>query len=336
MALCVAAVLLATLHCMRLTIDRRWPRCAVLGMAVLVLAQIGLGVVVDRAGVERRSQLRQVIAGIQGGTPPLLLVGSSFSARSIDGDALSAGLGVEVGQLTHAGVFALEQDLMVGRYLEANPARLVLIELGTEFAGYRFQNGETIYLSPGYILHSDPVRTLWAYRLLWDQVDTMPAAEVAMNAVARAQAFAANVLHVGLLYQLANDREAPAKGYDPHAVTEGATVSADVVAAELNAAGEPGAIGAKLAFRRWQRDRLLALGARDVRFYEPPIADADRSATNRRLCLELGELCIAFDGIQTMPPHMWRDLGHVNERGAERYTQWLADRLRSEVADAVQ
>src|SRR5262249_17374692 len=90
-------------------------------------------------------------------------------------------------------------------------------------------------------------------------------------------------------------------------------------------------VAGAFAFRTWQRDRLLARGVKDVRFYEPPLADPERRAITHLLCDALGRSCLRFpdDVLRSLPPAIWHDMGHVTEEGAALYTRWLGEQLRA-------
>jgi hypothetical protein len=212
------------------------------------------------------------------------------------------------------------------RYLARAKPELVMIELASEFyvqsqrAPYAAQNIEIADIRRGW----------WSVLLALERHEkALP--ERLEAAGDRIRAMLARFLHVGIIRHARHDRTWTNPGYMPDD-SRPESLSDDDIARALAAESGPAADNATaLAFRRWQRDKLLALGINDVRFYVPPIADPMRRGWSEGLCAALAEQCMPMDPdfLRALPPRVWKDLGHLRPEGARLYAHWFAQRLNA-------
>ncbi len=99
--------------------------------------------------LERRSSMLHVLRGLIGqntGNPVILLAGSSYTARGVDGKIIQdvlqeSGYNYAVHQLSYPGAYAFEQDYYIEKYLKHAPVpRIVGIDLITPLGSKLDQN----------------------------------------------------------------------------------------------------------------------------------------------------------------------------------------------------
>jgi hypothetical protein len=154
------------LHAIRLDVGLSWIKTAAVALGVFVACQVAAAIALQQADIRREMRIDRVLYALPE-DPQILIVGSSHTARGLDGDALQAELRVPVAQLSYMGAFAFEQDLALERYFARAKPFLVLIEITTEFAVHT----QRAPYAAREIEEADVVRTWWGVRLMMDRSD---------------------------------------------------------------------------------------------------------------------------------------------------------------------
>jgi hypothetical protein len=313
------------LHRFRLSIGPGWAKPAVVAVGTLIVCEAAASTVLSWAELRRETFMEPVLAGLPD-HPRILIVGSSHSARGLDGDLLQAELQTPIAQLSRAGAFAFEQDAGLDKYLAHASPPVVLIELGSEF----YINSQRHLFAPYNIEHADLRRTWWGVRLVVGRPD-LSIPEQFEAAWDRVRHMLARVMNAGIVRQARHDPVWPEKGFRPTSERPASLTDDDIQRSLATEDGPATNVAAALTFRQWQRDKVLAAGVGKVRFFVPPIADPARRGWADALCAALGQDCMPMDSalVKSIPAGMWADEVHLRPEGARIYTHWFAERLRA-------
>lgn len=303
----------------------RWIACALLAF---VSMQGVLFVALEVSGGRRDTSFGRVVEGADPlpGRPSLVLLGSSYTARNIDGQLLRqvlarGGVDIQVLQLSLPGGFAYEQDYHVSRFLRGPLQNtIVLAELGTERAWSVAR--ENLYKHDTIGYHDAArVRDKVAIGLSDDEIDQ----EALLDVLKLGLAHHANL---GLAHAMVSGaRQLEQNGFVPQPKLSVA-VPLDHILADLSAADAD--VPVPEAFPAYARRRAGAwrsLGADRVLFFQPPNADPAARGWAGRFCAALQESCVPFDGVHHMAGDYWNNEGHLHLQGARHFTEWLGHRL---------
>lgn len=303
----------------------RWITFALLAF---VSMQGVLFVVLELGGGRRDTSFGRVVAGADPlpGRPSLVLLGSSYTARNIDGQLLRqvlarGGVDIQVLQLSLPGGFAYEQDYHLSRLLRG-PLRntIVLAELGTERAWTVARDNLYKHDTIG---HHDAVRVRdkVAIALSDDEVDAEGLIDVLKLGLA-------HHVNLGLAHAMVSGaRQLELAGFVPQPKLS-AAVPLDRILAGLSAADADVPVAEAFpAYARRRADAWRSLGADRVLFFQPPNADPAARGWTGRFCSALQGSCVPFDGTRHMAGDFWNNEGHLNLQGARRFTEWLGQRL---------
>jgi len=315
-------------------------------------AQITLDSFNQETGFSRESQMERVLQGLVREEPSenrMLLIGSSYSSRGIDGKMLErllkeSGSDIHVHQLSYPGVFAYEADFYLDQYLRAvsSPPEYILIEIGTEHSiGIKEENK----FAGNIIRYHDNKRAYWMIRQALNSSEKIEFIDRCRLIWNIASHFLANVLNIGLIQHLGPSKDAiPLSGYQPEVMTD-ADISLDELSAGLRSFSTDTPQKhpypeSEIEFRKMQAEDLFRAGVEHVLFFQPPFAGKDRRERVGRLCMEIGSDCLWPDAYlySRLKPEYWTDMGHLNLRGSKDITHWLAGKLlvRKETNNAVQ
>ncbi len=327
-------VLLTTVRTTRL--HRRW-RLLLAAMVAFIGAQVLLVLAIARAGMTAPSDLARVFATAAATPaderPELVILGSSYSSRGLDGPLLERllaerGVHVRVLQLTWPGAYAYEQDFLLSRELRAFrlPAA-ILVEIGSEASVTEKPENRC---KPQVIGYRDAERSLWMLRQVWyggHDWDVRTRFEHSLEIVLHSLAY---YTQLGFLRSAAIGTPAPFAGFQPEESSP-SPPSAEALREALAQTLPPVANPAATAFRRYQLANWSRRGIGTILFFQPPMASAARRGMVAGICRSLGANCLpAAPGLLSdLSGDYWTDLGHLNRAGAKIWTRALADQLAS-------
>jgi hypothetical protein len=198
--------------------------------------------------------------------------------------------------------------------------------LGSEF----YVQGDRSLYAPYNIEFADIRRTWWGVRLVMEVPDR-PFAEQLVAAWDRIRHLLAHLTHAGIVRHARHDRPWPAKGFQPFAERPANLTDAEIAQSLAAADGPSVNLTTALTFRLWQKEKVLAAGVKEVRFFVPPIADPMRRGWADGLCAALGRDCMPMDPnfLRSIPAEMWADRVHLRPEGARLYTHWFAQRINA-------
>jgi hypothetical protein len=305
----------------------------------IVVAQIGLAVALQTFELQRRSQflkvyneaLAQIDAMPDSATVPrLLLVGSSRTARDVDGNFLSKALArsgshAQVLQLSSPGSYAFEQDYYLDRLLEESQRvpDYVFIELGSDFRGA---------LDPENRYKNDPIAfhdLSRAYDILSTRLDK-GGVELAAVTIGHTIAY---YMHLGIVRYLTPAGEERRAGFLPEPLPSDAP-SKELIKQNLSTQVTLPPISSEIIeYRLKQRERLLGSGIANVIFVAYPTAAPETRARIESLCAALRP-CISLNDSKTLElldgPY-WTDLNHLTDVGARSLTEAFAPHILVEM-----
>lgn len=332
-SLIFGTILLIALMLFRAEKLSMWPVTTGIFILGIVTAQLGLDSLLDYLRLDRRTQFLKVFNHLQyrerqeeSIQPRVLLVGSSRTARNVDGELLQSLLqqrlmSVRVGQLSSPGSYTFEQDYYLERFLAESryPPDYVFLELGSEFRGAidaanRFKNDPVAF--------HDLRRSL---DILKGQVDGWRVKE----SVITVGHLLGHYLNLGVVRFLTPVGEEQRPGFLPENLPEDAP-SVSEVDSQLSADVEAKDVAQSLVdYRVTQRERLLGLSVQNVVFVVYPIAAAETRARVEKLCASIAP-CISLNDAETLArlngPY-WTDLNHLSHEGALILTRILSDRI---------
>lgn len=331
--LALGSLLLVALHFIssrNLTIFAPW-RFFIITLLSAILSQFAINGMLDLADMKRGTSVLHVIRGFNSlvsNRPVLLILGSSYTARNIDGKSLeqnldAAGFDYQVRQMSYPGSYAYEQDYYLDQYLSKSPPPdIVMIELGTEQSlTVKPEN----YLKHSTIEYHDFTRMteLLSGILSRNATDVYKDSEsVLIHTLARS-------FHLGMLHALEPRTSGPIKsGFLPEKLGSSSPPQADAINKGLYAP-----IAAKVAddyrneFRLRQSERIFQAGIHKIIYWQPPSADVQQRLRSSSLCKALESSCIAFDDPALLDGAFWIDSSHLSDQGANLLTIWLANRL---------
>lgn len=301
-----------------------------IGRAVLafVSMQVVLFAALEAVDGGRDTSFGRVLAGADPlpGRLSLILLGSSYTARNVDGKLLQqvlarGGVDVDVVQLSLPGGYAFEQDYYVSRLLRGQSRNMVVFaELGTEHSWRIPPENLRKHDTIGY--HDAP-RVLDKIAVGIAGADTELAAmlEVLKHGLA-------HYAHLGLAHaSFVGNRQEARAGFAPEPPLSGGVPLEDILTGLSAAEAEADLPAVFPAYARQREAAWTALGATKVLFWQPPNVDPERRGWTGRLCSALRQSCLPFNGAEQLAGAFWNDKGHLNEAGARRYTEWLGRRL---------
>lgn len=318
-------------------------------------AQLLLSGLTNAFDLDRASSMEGVVQGLlKTGKqePSLLIVGSSYTSRALDGERFekmlaNEGIDNDVLQLSYPGSFAHENDYFMDEYFDKidSPPKSALVEIGTEkISEYKPENR----MGSALIRFHDTARISWMLRLIWfdpSETDIIQRLSLSRDVL---EHYVAHLFHLGLLLQIEPSQEvSPRSGFypDDRISSEFDLAHADSVILKIkkiSTTNPPASMdfSVKSRYRFAQKERLHVRGVSTVIFYQTPMLDTKRLDDVSRLCAELGDDCIAVDVDlwNRLDRTMWTDMGHLNTKGGEVFGQWLANRAasRMEASHAIQ
>lgn len=323
-------ILLATVRTARLRNGWRFLGVAV---ATFVGAQLVLSVAASQARIAPPSELARVVAGAAAdpadARPELVIIGSSYSSRGLDGRLLERllaehGLDLRILQFTYPGAYAYEQDFQLNAALRATarPPAAVLVELGSEHAVIETPENR---FKPQVIGYRDAERSAWMLRQVWQGSHLSTRLNETLEIVLHSLA---HYTHLGFLRSAVVGAPLPVSGFQPEEsspTSPSETSIRQALAKTLPAVANPAAT----AFRRHQSSTWNRQGVNTVLFYQPPMASAERRAVVAGICQDLAPDCLPANPalLAALNGGYWTDLGHLNSAGAERWTRAMADAL---------
>jgi len=295
-----------------------------------ILSQFILTHFFDDLNYRRGSSFLHVLRGLKlsdNKAPSLLLLGSSYTARNIDGKALEKkllALGEEfnVHQMSYPGSFAYEQDFFLDQYLTEFPTpEIVVIEIGTE---HSLLVKPENFLKHQTIAYHDSVRV----RILLNSIFQKSSKYIIDNVSSVFVHALAHDVNLGLFHSFEPRYAGPVKnGYLPEKPTEQSPDQDQVKQGLFSLIKSTQADDYRVKFRKQQAQKLLNNGVNKVVFWQPPSADIEQRARTMSLCASLMPHCIKFDDPELLNGAFWTDMNHLNEKGAGILTNWLANRL---------
>lgn len=297
-------------------------------LLAFVSMQVLLFAALEAVGGGRDTSFGRVVAGADPlpGRLSLVLLGSSYTARNVDGELLQrvlarGGVDVDVVQLSLPGGYAFEQDYYVSRYLRGRSRNMVVFaELGTEQAWHIPPENLRKHDTIGYhdVLR---VRDKIAVGVSGTDPDIGAMFEVFKHGLA-------HYTHLGLVHaHFIGERQEVRAGFSPEPASSVAVPLADILAGLSAADAEVDLPGVFPDYARQRAAAWTALGADKVLFWQPPHVDPERRGWTGRLCSALRESCLPFNGADRMAGAFWNDKGHLTDEGARRYTEWLGQKL---------
>lgn len=311
------------------------------GLGAFVLAQAILSGLMHAGAMERFTDFGQVRAHVLrhlDARPLLLFVGSSYTARNLDGAVVEAtlrtqGVAMNVQQLSMPGRFAFHQDYELERFLDQTPEKpfVVVMELGTEFSPSprpedRFRNEA--------FTHHDLRRA----REILAMQSASPDTSWEDLSVTIRQTLGHHA-HVGIAHAARPERQFPPKpgyqpepwsGFDPeHPPAAG---PAGRSASAVPAFG-PAQLAQSTAFREQQAARLAMRGIPRVVFLAPVTLDRKRRDAYRTLCSQLAE-CLLPPSEPDPASLTWNDLSHLSDAGAREYSRGVGNLLATQLRTA--
>lgn len=309
------------------SIRRPW-RFLAIAAGTAVACNLLLAVLIGYWHLERDSLFLRVLKGTAQITeePVLVLIGSSYTARNLDGARLQsalrrAGSKLRVVQLSSPGGFAFEQDFYLEKMLSggSRPA-LVLAELGTEQSVAVALNNR---MKQGTIAYHDFARVSAMARICGASDCTYGDffASVLPHAAAR-------WFHVGFAHGAISPIAVQSRpGYQPEPKLRDAMPLEQIRQGLLSQDVQSAPPTAVEDYLHERARHWTSLGAKKVLFWQPPSADPGRRGYTKSLCLALAADCLLFDEPESLDGDYWNDRGHLTQSGAERFTDWLAQRL---------
>jgi len=300
-------------------------------MLGFILSQVLISKAFDSLSLRRGTSFLHVIRGLKKipnqEIPTLLLLGSSYTSRNIDGDSLEnklsvAGLDFKIHQMSYPGSYAYEQDFYLEQYLLDFPVPdIVLIELGTEHSLIIKPEN---FLKHQTIDYMDYKRTKVIFQNLWaEQSDTVFDKLITIGKHGLAKS-----VHLGIFHSFEPKNPGPEKsGFVPEVLGNEYPKAEEVKSGLLAKVNRIVANDFRVQFRTKQFQYLLDQGVKSIIYWQPPSIDIEQRMRTGSLCVALQFQCIAFDEPDLLNGLFWTDRNHLDRRGAELLTGWLARRL---------
>jgi len=311
------------------------------GLGTFVLAQAVLSGMMQAGAMERLTDFGQVRANVLrhlDSRPLLLFVGSSYTARNLDGAVVEAtlrqqGVTVNVQQLSMPGRFAFHQDYELDRFLDRTPERpfAIVMEIGTEFSPSprpenRFRNEA--------FAHHDLRR---AREILAMQSASPDTSREDLSVTLRQML--GHHAHVGIAHAARPERQFPPKqGYQPEPWSgfdpaKPPPFSPAGISPTAVPAFSPAQVAQGIAFRKEQAARLAGRGIPRVLFLAPVTLDEKRREAYRVLCSRLAE-CLLPPSEPEPASLTWNDLSHLSDAGAREYSRGVGNLLATHLRTA--
>lgn len=278
--------------------------------------------------IERDTEFLRIsrqLGRLDASRPTIVLLGSSYTARNLDGKRLESIVNlsqgpVQVLQLSRPGGYAFEQDFYLEKLLENLYPFLLLVEIGTEQS---ITVGSDNHLKQDSIAYHDLTRFLDMFRMSTERYTFT--IEFVKSAVPH---FLARIVNLGLAHAAHRMEEIPVRpGYQPEPKLPSALPLEQILTGlrTESALSAPETrivtyLGNKI--RRWN-----AKGVKQVIFWQPPHADPVKRSYTTSLCRSLGEQCLPFNDLTVLDGDYWNDHGHLTKYGAVRFTNWFGQQL---------
>ena len=297
-------------------------------LLAFVSMQVLLFAALEAVGGGRDTSFGRVVAGADPlpGRPSLILLGSSYAARNVDGELLQqvlaeGGVDVDVLQLSLPGGYAFEQDYYVSQFLGSQPGNMIVFaELGTEHSWHIPPENLRKHDTIGY---HDAARVLdkLVVGVSGSDLELSPMLEVFKHGLA-------HYAHLGLAHaNFMGGRQQVRGGFTPEPALPDAVPLDDILAGLSAADAEVDLHEVFPSYARQRKAAWTKLGAAKVLFWQPPHADPERRGWTGKLCSALRQDCLPFDGAEQLAGAFWNDRGHLTDAGARRYTEWLGKKL---------
>lgn len=332
----IISILLVVVHVFK-PVFRRFISFLVFFLLAIVLANVCLNVLASYVQVERESPMDKIVRGInekyssEVDIRKVLVVGSSYTSRGVDGAFLEKKLRENIGevtifQLSYPGINAYEQDYFIDR-LFASGLRFdtLVIELGSE--GVVNLDQENQYKSNVIRYHDWARFNLLLRTALFDgdNVGILKRSELVMSHIRQ---FMAMLFNLGFINQLQPVNEVESiLGYQPEAYIGFKRGAEDPKKQDFS--GVLKDYPTTSQFRVSQVEKLKRFGVNQVIFFQPPFGFLGKRRFTTELCTLMGGDCILSDEVigELDLNEYWTDDNHLSKAGAELYSHWLAFEL---------
>jgi hypothetical protein len=324
-------------------------RAALLVLGGFILAQGGLSAAIAGLGLVPKGPFHDLLhqlADYDGERPLVLLIGSSFSEKGVDPDALAQALGSSgrapaVQRLAVGGAPHLERLHYLKEYLaraEREP-QLVLFEIAGGYDSSPLYQVHQLRFSDRMVAMLDGSSAWWALRWLAgaDRLGLAQRLTLASEIIGQ---LALHVSHIGFLWNSAPVREAATydTGGSPpptHLSDEDAGQLLEQAAAARDLKPDwPSDVPTRWmsAFLAEEIAVLQRHGVERFAFYSVPSMQGANVAYAHRFCAAITEfVCIIGEDPKLLAQLRygadWYDFDHLQGAGREVFTRWLGDRL---------
>lgn len=295
-----------------------------------VLSQLVINEFFEILNIRRGNSFLHVLRGlkpVQKENPIILILGSSYTARNIDGVFLEqelnlAGLNFQVHQMSYPGSYAYEQDYFLDQYLLEFPAPdIVIVELGTEHSlTIKPEN----HLKHQTIEFNDLKRVNTLIYGIVNQESNTPLDSI-FSVVSHGLARGA---HLGILHAMEPRQNGPLKlGFVPEKSGDNPPKKDEIQKGLFAELSVTPVHDYRVQFRKQQYHNLIDRGVKHVIYWQPPSVDKEQRLRTTTLCRALSFNCIEFDAPELLNGPFWTDKSHLNDKGAGLLTGWLASHL---------
>jgi hypothetical protein len=324
-------------------------RTALLVLGGFILAQGGLSAGIAGLGLVSKGPFHDLLhemTDYDGDRPVVLLIGSSFTEKGVDPDALadalaSSGRGAAVQRLAVGGAPHLERLYYLKEYLARaqRKPKLVLFEIAGGYDSSPLYQVHQMRFSDRMIAMMDGSSAWWALRWLASVGGLSLSQRFGLGSEILSQ-LALHVGHVGSLWNSAPIREGatddtggsppPTRFSDGHTAE---LLEQAAAARDLKPDWPPDVP------TRWMGEflaeeiaTLQRHGVERFAFYSVPSMQGANVAYARRFCAGMTKFaCINGEDpgllVQLRHGADWYDFDHLRGTGRELFTRWLGDRL---------
>lgn len=311
------------------------PRAFLIGIHVLAFLALLVGIqgLVKEHSVFRWDSaapvMKKIVESSPSTDPGLLLVGSSMTALGINGDSVGQLLKgqAQVLQFSHAGMYNLEQAYYLKEIFSRiqRPPRYLVWEVGREL------DLSVILDNRG----SDRIIEYHDWDITLRELRAVGGVELAFASL---EHFLYRFLHLGGAQSYSSfDDLRPRNGFRSRDDRK-LKLTEPEVNAELATISSPEKLtptDQKIIWDFYSREwnGAKAAGVEKIIFFSPPQVNSRLRARGEAICKLLSPIgsCFHFnraDLITRLPFSDWRDEGHLNFKGAARFTPWFSEELK--------